>query len=88
MDVVFEDNSPDEVAVQIVDLYKLFVVPSHAELLTAVNSMKFTTPIVSDVLHVNVPVTEVMHFFYISVCQIFISVKKIFIRVCQTFVPF
>ncbi|XP_026679758.1 uncharacterized protein LOC103509680 [Diaphorina citri] len=40
MDVVFEDNSPDEVAVQIVDLYKLFVVPSHAELLTAVNSMK------------------------------------------------
>ncbi|KAI5698701.1 hypothetical protein M8J75_013508 [Diaphorina citri] len=58
MDVVFEDNSPDEVAVQIVDLYKLFVVPSHAELLTAVNSMKFTTPIVSDVLHVNVPVTE------------------------------
>lgn len=58
MDIIFEDNSPDEVAVQIVDLYKLFLLPSHVELLNAINEMKYQTPIVSDVLHVNVPVLE------------------------------
>lgn len=58
MDIIFEDNSPDEVAVQIVDLYKLFLLPSHVELLNAINQMKYQSPIVSDILHVNVPVTE------------------------------
>uniref|UniRef100_A0A8D8Q0J2 Pre-rRNA-processing protein TSR2 homolog n=1 Tax=Cacopsylla melanoneura TaxID=428564 RepID=A0A8D8Q0J2_9HEMI len=58
MDTVFEDNSPDEVAVQIVDLFKLFILPDQTNLMNAINQMKYSTPIVSDVLHVNVPVVE------------------------------
>ncbi|KAL1453387.1 hypothetical protein WDU94_007527 [Cyamophila willieti] len=58
MDTVFEDNSPDEVAVQLVHLFKLFIVPDQTNLLNAINQMKYSTPIVTNVLHVNVPVVE------------------------------